>query len=64
MKQLKFAEQARNKTSEFYSKRTHLFRPWHKHLQMFCKELYKTVGAFAHKQYYIYIDIDKILIAL
>ena len=33
---------------------------------MFHKELYKTVGAFALKgtHYYIYKDIDKILIAL
>ena len=32
---------------------------------MFNKELYKTVGAFAlERTTYIYIDIDKILIAL
>ena len=33
------------------------------HIQMFHKELYKTIGAFALKGT-TYIDIDKILIAL
>ena len=46
MKQFKFAEQkTETRTQDFYSKHIHIFRPW----QMFHKELYKTVGAFALK---------------
>ena len=30
------------------------------HIQMFNRELCKTVGLFALKRYYLYIDIDKI----
>ena len=73
MKQLKFVEQkTEKKTWEFYPKHIiHVFKPWHKHIQMFHNVLYKTVGAIAlngiwqlHDPKYIYIDIDKILIAL
>ena len=31
---------------------------------MFHKELHKTAGVFAVTRYYLYIDIDKTLIAL
>ena len=53
--QLKFAEQK----TETKPKHIHIFRPRHKHIQMFHKELFKTIGAFALKgTTYIYIDID------
>ena len=47
MEQLMFAEQK----TETKPKHIHIFRPRHKHMiQMFHKELHKTVGAFALKR--------------
>ena len=63
MKQLKFAEQNKETKLKNFIQNISIssghdistfFRPWHKHIQMFHKELYKTVGALALKRYYIY----------
>ena len=53
----------RNKTKELYPKHIHIFRPLHKHIRMFHKVLYKTLGAFALKGT-TYIETLMILIAL
>ena len=43
----KFTKQIKKKQNliwELYPKHIHIFRAWHKHMQMFHKELYKLQG--------------------
>ena len=60
--EITYARRTEKKKQNF--KYIHIFRSRPRHIQMFHKELFKTVGAFALKRFYLYIDINKILIAL
>ena len=68
MEQLKFAEQKTETKLKTFIQSISISSghdiSTYDHIEMFHKELYKTVGAFALKGTTYYIDIDKILIAL